>query len=140
MIIADWHDIENCVTSEVHVERFKFKRVGIKTLEEIHGVSAFVGVWDRKQCVGKNGCFRTFWGVRGWPYRAKKGRLFLNVPNVSCVSRFLVFYCKYITTQQQTAHTTHNTQQQTAHDTHNTAQHNTPQHCTAIFSCVLDDS
>ena len=32
-VIADWHDIENSVTSEVHVNRFKSKEVGINKLQ-----------------------------------------------------------------------------------------------------------
>ena len=39
MIIADWHDIENNVASEVHVKRFKSKAIGINQVQEIfvHG-------------------------------------------------------------------------------------------------------
>ena len=32
--MADWHDIENNVASEVHVKRFKSKEVGINNLQE----------------------------------------------------------------------------------------------------------
>ena len=34
LIIADWHDIENNVASEVHVKRFKSKEVDINKLQE----------------------------------------------------------------------------------------------------------
>ena len=33
LIIAEWHDIENNVASEVHVKRLKSKEVGIKNLQ-----------------------------------------------------------------------------------------------------------
>ena len=33
LIITDWHDTENIIASEVHVESFKFKVVGIKKLQ-----------------------------------------------------------------------------------------------------------
>ena len=39
LIIADWHDIENHVASEVHVERFKSKELGMKKLQEVFGMS-----------------------------------------------------------------------------------------------------
>ena len=35
MIIADWHDIEDFVASEYHVNRFKSKKVGIKKLQDV---------------------------------------------------------------------------------------------------------
>ena len=62
LIIADWHDIENCVASEVHVKRFKSKEFGINKfdrflcgfLRELVGVPNFVGD-DRKEWARQKG-------------------------------------------------------------------------------------
>ena len=35
LIIADWHDIEKYVASEVHVKRFKSEEVGFKKLQDV---------------------------------------------------------------------------------------------------------
>ena len=39
LIITGWRDIENNVASEVHVERFKSKVVGINKLQDVQGGS-----------------------------------------------------------------------------------------------------
>ena len=42
LIVADWHDIENHIASEMHVTRFQSKEDGIKKLQDLHFLAQMV--------------------------------------------------------------------------------------------------
>ena len=51
LIIEDWHDIENCVASDVHVKRIESNEVRIKKLQEVFDGAAKI-TWHSRYYFG----------------------------------------------------------------------------------------